>query len=84
MLFSPALGFEVLDLGLSEPCSIHPESPTVDDVVLPMHRGYLGSNILVRKVREIDPEEFRWNTTMQDVLPSGSVYPKQAHEGGQA
>jgi 2-polyprenyl-3-methyl-5-hydroxy-6-metoxy-1,4-benzoquinol methylase len=86
MLFSPALGFEVLELGLNGPCSIHPESPSLDDVVLPMHRGYLGSNILVRKVRELASDEFRWNTTMQDVLPSGSVYPNpaQAHQSGQS
>jgi hypothetical protein len=76
MLFSPALGFEVLALGLNGPCRIHSEEQSGPFWGTPFQRAYLESTILVRKVRDFSPENFRWNVQLEDVLPSESCYPK--------
>lgn len=76
MLFSPALGFEVLDLGLTAPCRIHFEEPNADLIHPPFSRAYGEANILVRKVRDFPEADFRWNTSMEEVLPSQSAYPQ--------
>ena len=74
--FSPALGFEVLEAGFNSPCRIYFEKPATVELQTPFHRSYGGSTILVRKVRDFSPDDFRWNTSMEEVLPEGSAYPK--------
>ncbi|MEY4484813.1 MAG: hypothetical protein RL693_2265 [Verrucomicrobiota bacterium] len=74
-LFSPALGFEVLSSGLSGPCRVHFQGHNPLQAQNPYHPTYMESNILVRKIRDFTPEDFRWNTSLSEVLPSDSAYP---------
>jgi len=78
MLFSPALGFEVLSLGLTGPCRIHFEEHFGSFWSMPFERAYAESTILVRKVRDFSAEDFRWNVRLEDALPGESCYPKPA------
>lgn len=75
MLFSPALGFEILSLGLSGPCRVHMEEHLAIQSNAPHHPSFARSKILVRKVRDYSPDDFRWNTSLHDVLPPDSAYP---------
>lgn len=79
VLFSPAMGFEVITLGMTGPCRMHMEG-VVDANIgqSPAHPNYAESNILVRKVRDFNPDDFRWNTSIAQVLPEQSFYPAPA------
>lgn len=81
MLFSPALGFELISFGLSGPCRVHVEAENSSASHNPFHPTFGGSSILVRKTRDYDPEAFRWNTSLQDVLPPDSAYPLRQSAG---
>jgi hypothetical protein len=74
-LFSPALGFEVIKLGLTLPCRIHIDMADEHAGHSPVHPTFAESNILVRKVRDFNPADFRWNATLEQVLPERSFYP---------
>lgn len=75
MLFSPALGFEVLAAGLTSPCRISLEKSSGPFWQMPFQPTFAESNILVRKVRDYSPEDFAWNARLEDVLPARSCYP---------
>lgn len=78
MLFSPALGFEVLSLGFVDPCRVHLEQHVPPHWEMPFQRTYAKSMILVRKVRDYPTENLQWNVRLEDVLPDRSSYPKPA------
>jgi 2-polyprenyl-3-methyl-5-hydroxy-6-metoxy-1,4-benzoquinol methylase len=79
VLFSPALGFEVITLGMTGPCRMHMEGVLDANIgQSPAHPNYAESNILVRKVRDINPDDFRWNASIAQVLPEQSFYPAPA------
>lgn len=75
MLFSPALGFEVITSGLSGAGRVHFEGQNLQQSNAPFHPTSLESNILVRKVRDFSPDDFRWNTSLSEVLSPESAYP---------
>jgi hypothetical protein len=38
--------------------------------------GFGGVAILARKVAEVNPDKFRWDVTLEDVVSAESHYPK--------
>jgi hypothetical protein len=74
-LFSPALGFEVVDAGRFDPMRLHPEVVRAETVNLPLERGFGGVAILARKISKVDETRIRWDVPLEAVLTSGSAYP---------
>jgi hypothetical protein len=77
VLFSSALGFEVIDAGLSQPVSIHFREVIDGQEDMPLMTSYAASAILAKKIGNIDNDKFRWDISMQEVLEKDSYYPKK-------
>lgn len=76
VLFPPALGFEVIKAGVFAPLRMHLDQVAYPQEFLATYPGFGGVAILVKKVREVDYERFRWDLTLDDVLDTSSHYPK--------
>ncbi|CAD0227353.1 methyltransferase domain-containing protein [Planktothrix agardhii] len=76
VLFSPALGFEIIKCGLFAPLRPHLDQVHPPQELLAAHAGFGGVAILVKKVREVNYDRFRWDLTLDDVLDTDSHYPK--------
>lgn len=75
VLFSPALGFEILKVGYFEPARIYLDHLQPGMELLPTLPAFGGVVVLARKIAEVNPERFNWNVTVQEVLGSVSQYP---------
>jgi hypothetical protein len=67
VLFSPAIGFEVIETGYFEP--VHMKE-------FPSQLGFGGVAIYAKKVREPDFSRFKWDVTIEELLGSNCVYPE--------
>jgi len=75
VLFSPPLGFEIIGAGVSQPASIHLQDTVSDQEYLPFLTGYAASAILARKNSQVDPDRFKWDISLEDLLSKDSMYP---------
>lgn len=82
VLFSPALGFECIEAGASNPI-VGRFSALADDYLkfMPIHGLYCHSEFLGRKVREID--HFQWSDVRLDDVVGGTKYPEPSFQEGQ-
>lgn len=76
VLFSPALGFEIIKSGLFAPLRLHLDQVNPPQELLATQPGFGGVAILAKKVREVNYDKFRWEVTLDEVLDSSSHYPK--------
>jgi hypothetical protein len=76
VLFSSALGFEVIGTGFDAPARIHPDNPRADLMHLPFEPVWVGISVLARKTQNIDPAKFIWSATVAESLGSASHYPR--------
>jgi SAM-dependent methyltransferase len=76
-LFSPALGYEVIEAGMFEPLRMHFDRQVSGQEGFPMEPGFAGAAILARKIADVDKERFRWETSRSEVLGDASHYPPQ-------
>jgi SAM-dependent methyltransferase len=75
-LFSEALGFELVENGMSNPISGYYAHESEKYLrYRPLTELYCHSEILCRKIREIDTS-FRWNDVNIDDIVDGSRYPE--------
>ena len=82
VLFSPALGFEVIGTAFDTPARIHPDNPREDLMHLPFEPVWVGISMLARKTRNIDPAKFVWSASVAESLGSDSVYPQPTKSSG--
>jgi hypothetical protein len=75
ILFSPPVGFEVVDCSFDTPARMHPDVPRDDLMHLPMEPVWVGISVLARKTAEIDPAKFIWSASVADCLGPDSRYP---------
>jgi hypothetical protein len=78
-LFSPALGFEVIDAGMFEPLRMYFDKINPGQEQFSEATGFGSAAILARKVADFDTSRFRWDVSVSDVLGSESHYPKPGH-----
>jgi len=76
VLFSQALGFEIIQAGLFAPLRIHLDNVIPPQELLATQTGFGGVAILAKKVREVNYDKFRWDVTLDEILDSDSHYPK--------
>jgi hypothetical protein len=75
VLFSPALGFEVVKAGLFSPMRLYLDQVVPAQEMMPFYPAFGGVAILARKVAELDQSQFRWDTDVPAVV-GGSHYPQ--------
>jgi hypothetical protein len=74
-MFNPALGFEVIEAGMSNPIAgyfTHRAAPYLR--YGPVRQLYCHSEILCRKTREVS--DFAWSTLGADEVAAGTRYPE--------
>jgi hypothetical protein len=76
VLFSPALGFEVIESSLYVPLRMHLDTFIPGQETLVNQLGFGGVAILAKKVSEVNPDKFRWDVTLEEVVTAESHYPK--------
>ena len=76
VLFSPALGFEVIQAAYYAPMRLHFDQLQSGQETFPLYPVFGGVAILAKKVREVDYNQFQWNVTIEDVLDQNSHYPQ--------
>lgn len=76
VLFSQALGFEVIKSGLYVPLRMHLDTMITGQETLTTQPAFGGVAILAKKVAEINSDKFRWDVSLTDVLTAESHYPK--------
>jgi hypothetical protein len=75
VLFSPALGFEIINAGMFGPMRTHLDQVVAPQEMLPYYPTFGGSAILARKVADVDEDRFRWEIDVQEAA-RGSSYPQ--------
>lgn len=80
VLFGPALGFEVVEAGMSEPFTVIPRQRIGSWATMPLCPAFGGSHILARKVAEIPDDAVVWPTGSGALAERAKHYPK--HDGG--
>lgn len=75
VLFSPALGFEVLEVGYYEPVRIYFDNLPTGQELFPHSVAFGGVAVLARKVADVTPNQFNWNVSVEEVLGLNSYYP---------
>lgn len=76
VLFSPALGFEVMKVAFIEPMRLHFDTLRQGNEQFPLQPVFGGVAILAKKVAEVNGDKFKWDLTLEDLLTSESHYPK--------
>lgn len=76
VLFSQAVGFEVIRSELYVPLRMHLDTMIQGQETLTTQPAFGGVAILAKKVAEINSEKFRWDVSITDILTSESHYPK--------
>lgn len=75
VLFSPAVGFEVIGVGFDTPARMHPDTPRADLMHLPLEPVWIGVSVLARKVADLDAAKFVWAASVTECLGGDSHYP---------
>ncbi|NJO79108.1 MAG: methyltransferase domain-containing protein [Cyanobacteria bacterium RM1_2_2] len=78
VLFSPALGFEVIAAGYFDPARIYLDSLHAGFELLPTVPAFGGVAVLAKKVADVVPGRFNWNATVEEILGSSTHYPAPA------
>ena len=76
VLFSHALGFEVIRSEFYVPLRMHLDTMIQGQETLTTQPAFGGVTILAKKIAEINSQKFRWDVTLTDILTSESHYPK--------
>lgn len=76
VLFSPALGFEVIQAAYYAPMRLHFDHLQSGQETFPFYPVFGGVAILAKKVREVNYDKFRWDVTLDEILETQSHYPK--------
>jgi len=76
VLFSPPIGFEVINSGLFTPLRLHLDEILPGQEPLATQAGFGGVSILAKKVAEIAPTQFNWDVSIEEVVGTTSHYPK--------
>jgi hypothetical protein len=82
ILFSPPLGFEVIQCDFDTPARMHPDLPREDLIHLPLEPVWVGISVLARKTADIDPTKFVWSASVAACLGRDSHYPASAGPPG--
>jgi len=75
VLFSPAMGFEVIEAGVHSPLRMYFDKLEDGYEAFAEAPSFGGASILARKVSELDPDKFKWDVQIEDVVGSSSHYP---------
>jgi hypothetical protein len=78
VLFSPALGFDVLGVGYNGPLRMHFDDPDPGQERFSLHIAYGGAAILARKTTDVDRTRFAWDVALDELLGPESHYPAPA------
>jgi hypothetical protein len=78
VLFSSAMGFKTRAVGMYTPLRLHADEVQPGQEMFPLHVAYGGAAIFSEKVAEIDETRFRWQTSIDEVLPPESQYPLES------
>ncbi|NJK27679.1 MAG: class I SAM-dependent methyltransferase [Coleofasciculaceae cyanobacterium SM2_3_26] len=76
VLFSPAMGFEIVAAGYIEPVSIHPYRYVPSQEFLPLSPTFASVGVLARKVANPNLDRVKWDVSLQEVLAPSKTYPK--------
>lgn len=77
VLFGPQAGFEVLDAGMGEPMSIHPDERKPGVEYTPLCSAFATSYVLARKVRDLALGEIAWPLARDEGVALARLYPKR-------
>ncbi|SKB12340.1 conserved hypothetical protein [Planktothrix sp. PCC 11201] len=77
ILFSPALGFEVIQSAFHEPVRLYSDQLSPNLERLPSFPVFTHVSILARKVKAVNYNEFKWNVKLEEVLDQNSHYPQR-------
>ncbi len=75
VLFSPALGYDVLGAGMFDPVSMHFRALRRGQEGFPNAAAYASSSILCRKKSDTSQADFRWPADLGAVVGGDSRYP---------
>jgi len=78
VLFSRPLGFEIIQVGFSEPVQIYPSQPNSSHISLPSQPSFGGVSILAKKVTEVDRQKFQWEVGLEEILSNTGWYPSNS------
>lgn len=76
VLFSPPMGFEVMQAGFHEPLRMHFDRLVPDQEQFPIFPAFGGVSILAKKVAEVNQTQFNWDVSIEEVVGAASHYPK--------
>jgi SAM-dependent methyltransferase len=80
VLFSPALGFECIEAGVSNPMVGRFSALAQNDLrFMPVRGLYCGSEFLGRKIKDV--EHFNWNDINLEEVVGGTKYPAPLTQG---
>ena len=74
VLFSGAMGFEVISAGMFEPLHMYLDHPGVGQETFPEFPAYGGSVVMARKVAEVGTARGAWDVDVAEVC-EGTAYP---------
>ena len=74
VLFSPPLGFEVINCAFDTSARLHLDDPREELMHLPLETAWVGISVLARKTADLDPAKFVWSATVADCLGDESRY----------
>jgi SAM-dependent methyltransferase len=77
VLFSPAVGFEVIEVGMADPVRmfIHPSKRVGPMLEFPLHNGMASSWILARKTFDLPHGTITWPLQRDESLSQSKAYP---------
>lgn len=76
VLFSPPMGFEVIEAKMSNPVRMFSEELSPNLISLQTAPGFAYSEILARKITDIDCQRACWDYSLEEILEKGNVYPE--------
>jgi hypothetical protein len=77
VLFSPAMGFRVLNVGFFHPVKIFPHPMIAGQETMVDNPAFGCVAILAEKYADINPQKFTWNTGLDEILGAECVYPHE-------
>ena len=76
VLFSSAMGFDVVEAGMFEPVRMYLDHPGDGQETFPEFPAYGGSVVLARKVSDVSPNRGAWDVDIAEVC-EGTAYPRR-------
>lgn len=81
VLFSPPLGFEVINCAFDSPARMHPDAPREELMHLPLEPVWIGISVLARKTAHLDTTKFVWLASVAECLGRDSHYAPPLDKG---